>query len=169
MSEGRKCAFIHRQISQGILSNKEHRERGKYMQSWMSRTQEDILQRATRTWVKAFTFFKICTYEYLLNFHVFFVIIFFIVSRMIVFYCPRSQDIPKRKRYVQLVDNVQENGGTVKIFSSLHVSGERKFSDITVKIFSSPHVSSERKLSDVATCKIFWSLHVSGECKFSWM
>lgn len=32
-----------------------------------------------------------------------------------------------RKEYVQLVDSVREYGGDVKIFSSLHVSGERKY------------------------------------------
>ncbi|XP_076452895.1 protein pelota-like [Babylonia areolata] len=37
----------------------------------------------------------------------------------------RSQDIQQRKRYVNLVDSVRENGGDVKIFSSLHVSGEQ--------------------------------------------
>ncbi|KAK6625407.1 hypothetical protein RUM43_005704 [Polyplax serrata] len=37
----------------------------------------------------------------------------------------RIQDVAKRKRYVQLVDNVRESGGDVKIFSSLHVSGEQ--------------------------------------------
>ncbi|ESP05086.1 hypothetical protein LOTGIDRAFT_208023 [Lottia gigantea] len=37
----------------------------------------------------------------------------------------RSNDIKKRKRYVKLVDLVRDNGGDVKIFSSLHVSGEQ--------------------------------------------
>ncbi|XP_042202483.1 protein pelota homolog [Callorhinchus milii] len=37
----------------------------------------------------------------------------------------RSQDIAKRSRYVRLVDSVRENGGIVRIFSSLHVSGEQ--------------------------------------------
>lgn len=37
----------------------------------------------------------------------------------------RSQDVQQRKRYVALVDSVKENGGEVKIFSSLHVSGEQ--------------------------------------------
>uniref|UniRef100_A0A671PUI9 Protein pelota homolog n=1 Tax=Sinocyclocheilus anshuiensis TaxID=1608454 RepID=A0A671PUI9_9TELE len=37
----------------------------------------------------------------------------------------RHQDIATRSRYVQLVDNVKENGGNVRIFSSLHVSGEQ--------------------------------------------
>uniref|UniRef100_A0A671YMZ5 Protein pelota homolog n=1 Tax=Sparus aurata TaxID=8175 RepID=A0A671YMZ5_SPAAU len=38
----------------------------------------------------------------------------------------RHQDVPTRSRYVRLVDNVRDNGGNVRIFSSLHVSGERK-------------------------------------------
>ena len=37
----------------------------------------------------------------------------------------RSQDIPKRKRFVKLVDDVREVGGDVRIFSSMHVSGEQ--------------------------------------------
>uniref|UniRef100_A0A3P9AM50 Protein pelota homolog n=1 Tax=Esox lucius TaxID=8010 RepID=A0A3P9AM50_ESOLU len=35
------------------------------------------------------------------------------------------QDVATRSRYVRLVDNVRDNGGTVRIFSSLHVSGEQ--------------------------------------------
>lgn len=38
----------------------------------------------------------------------------------------RCQDIALRKEYVELVENVKDSGGDVKIFSSLHVSGERK-------------------------------------------
>jgi len=37
----------------------------------------------------------------------------------------RCQNFNERKRYVALVDNVREFGGEVKIFSSLHVSGEQ--------------------------------------------
>ncbi|XP_035436359.2 protein pelota [Spodoptera frugiperda] len=37
----------------------------------------------------------------------------------------RCQDIQQRKEYVALVDSVRENGGEVKIFSSMHVSGEQ--------------------------------------------
>nr|ACM09723.1 pelota homolog [Salmo salar] len=37
----------------------------------------------------------------------------------------RHQDVTTRSRYVRLVDNVRDNGGTVRIFSSLHVSGEQ--------------------------------------------
>ncbi|VDQ15331.1 unnamed protein product [Trichobilharzia regenti] len=39
----------------------------------------------------------------------------------------RSRNLEERKRYVELVDQVKENQGTVRIFSSLHISGERKF------------------------------------------
>jgi len=37
----------------------------------------------------------------------------------------RSSDIITRKRYVSLVESVKDNAGEVKIFSSLHVSGEQ--------------------------------------------
>ncbi|XP_065663237.1 protein pelota isoform X2 [Hydra vulgaris] len=37
----------------------------------------------------------------------------------------RSHDLTTRKRYVQLVENVTNNNGEVKIFSSLHISGEQ--------------------------------------------
>lgn len=37
----------------------------------------------------------------------------------------RSQDIAQRKKHVELIDKVRESGGDVKIFSSLHVSGEQ--------------------------------------------
>ena len=33
----------------------------------------------------------------------------------------------ERKKYVALVDSVRQNGGAVYIFSSLHVTGERKY------------------------------------------
>ncbi|CAH8837579.1 unnamed protein product [Trichobilharzia szidati] len=36
----------------------------------------------------------------------------------------RSRNLEERKRYVELVDQVKENQGTVRIFSSLHISGE---------------------------------------------
>ena len=38
----------------------------------------------------------------------------------------RSKELSERKRYVSIVDKVRENNGQVRIFSSLHVSGERK-------------------------------------------
>lgn len=37
----------------------------------------------------------------------------------------RCQDVATRKEYVQLVDSVRDSGGEVKIFSSMHVSGEQ--------------------------------------------
>ncbi|XP_005872688.2 PREDICTED: LOW QUALITY PROTEIN: protein pelota homolog [Myotis brandtii] len=37
----------------------------------------------------------------------------------------RHQEVATRSRYVRLVDSVKENAGTVRIFSSLHVSGEQ--------------------------------------------
>ena len=37
----------------------------------------------------------------------------------------RSADIPTRRRYVALVETAQENGADLRIFSSLHSSGER--------------------------------------------
>jgi len=39
----------------------------------------------------------------------------------------RANDVPTRKIYVDLVDSVRDNGGEVRIFSSLHPSGERKY------------------------------------------
>ncbi|RHY91598.1 hypothetical protein DYB31_016717, partial [Aphanomyces astaci] len=37
----------------------------------------------------------------------------------------RSQDVQTRRKYVTLVEKVRENGGVVRVFSSLHVSGEK--------------------------------------------
>jgi len=37
----------------------------------------------------------------------------------------RSQNVNERKTYVDLVESVRDNAGTVRIFSSLHVSGEQ--------------------------------------------
>jgi hypothetical protein len=37
----------------------------------------------------------------------------------------RSQEITTRKKYVDLVEQVRENGGNVRVFSSLHVSGDK--------------------------------------------
>lgn len=39
--------------------------------------------------------------------------------------CTRCKDVALRKEYVKLVDSVRESGGEVKIFSSMHISGER--------------------------------------------
>ena len=37
----------------------------------------------------------------------------------------RAQDVSQRKKFVRMVDEVKEFGGEVKIFSSMHVSGEQ--------------------------------------------
>lgn len=37
-------------------------------------------------------------------------------------------DVKQRKEYVELVENVRESGGEVKIFSSMHISGQRESS-----------------------------------------
>jgi len=38
-----------------------------------------------------------------------------------------AKDVATRQRYVRLVDGVREGAGVVRIFSSLHVSGEREW------------------------------------------
>uniref|UniRef100_A0A674P927 Protein pelota homolog n=1 Tax=Takifugu rubripes TaxID=31033 RepID=A0A674P927_TAKRU len=47
------------------------------------------------------------------------------IHASLLFCAARHQDVPTRSRYVRLVDNVRDNGGNVRIFSSLHVSGEQ--------------------------------------------
>lgn len=37
----------------------------------------------------------------------------------------RHQDLATRRKYVDLVESVRANGGVVRLFSSLHVSGEK--------------------------------------------
>ena len=37
----------------------------------------------------------------------------------------RAKDVRTRQQYVDLVHSVRDNGGDVKIFSSMHVSGQR--------------------------------------------
>lgn len=37
----------------------------------------------------------------------------------------RSADVPTRRKYIELVERVQAQGGTVQVFSTLHVSGEQ--------------------------------------------
>lgn len=38
----------------------------------------------------------------------------------------RCHDVNIRKEYVKLVEDVRDAGGEVKIFSSMHISGQRK-------------------------------------------
>ena len=45
----------------------------------------------------------------------------------ISFFVDRNQDPVQRKEYVKMHDDVVDAGGDVKIFSSMHVSGERKY------------------------------------------
>ena len=44
----------------------------------------------------------------------------------------RNTDIRTRKKYVNLVESVKKSGGTVHIFSSMHVSGDREYPAIIV-------------------------------------
>ena len=37
----------------------------------------------------------------------------------------RHEDVPTRIKYVNLVEAVRENGGVVRVFSTMHVSGEK--------------------------------------------
>ena len=37
----------------------------------------------------------------------------------------RNSDIARRQKFVELVNSVKDSGGTVHVFSSLHVSGEQ--------------------------------------------
>lgn len=39
----------------------------------------------------------------------------------------RNSDITTRQKFVKLVNSVKDSGGSVHVFSSMHVSGERKF------------------------------------------
>lgn len=58
----------------------------------------------------------------------------------------RSTDLPTRKRYVKLVESVKENGGDVRVFSSLHVSGEQlgQLSGVAAMLrFPMPDISNE--------------------------
>jgi len=63
----------------------------------------------------------------------------------------RSADVPTRKIYVNLTESVKENGGEIRIFSSLHVSGEQlaKLSGIAAILrFPLPDLEDEESESD---------------------
>lgn len=47
----------------------------------------------------------------------------------------RCNDVNLRKEYVKLVEDVRDAGGEVKIFSSMHISGQRKCSTIFERTF----------------------------------
>lgn len=55
---------------------------------------------------------------------------------LFVFSFNRNQDPIQRKEYVKMHDDVVDAGGDVKIFSSMHVSGERKYWDRVSKLLS---------------------------------
>jgi protein pelota len=63
----------------------------------------------------------------------------------------RSQEILERKKYVNIVDRVKENNGQVRIFSSLHVSGEQllQLTGIAAILrFPMPELEEDLPLSD---------------------
>ncbi|KXJ21899.1 protein pelota homolog [Exaiptasia diaphana] len=63
----------------------------------------------------------------------------------------RSADLATRKRYVNLVESVKDNGGEVKIFSSLHVSGEQlgQLSGVAALLrFPMPDLADEEEEDD---------------------
>jgi len=45
-----------------------------------------------------------------------------------------AKDVATRQRYVRLVDGVREAAGIVRIFSSLHVSGERECNNCSLSV-----------------------------------
>ncbi|XP_074634988.1 protein pelota homolog isoform X3 [Acropora palmata] len=58
----------------------------------------------------------------------------------------RSTDLPTRKKYVKLVESIKDNGGDVRVFSSLHVSGEQlgQLSGVAAILrFPMPEIDSE--------------------------
>ena len=74
------------------------------------------------------------------------------VTAYILFFCMfRSSDLKERKRYVKLVDTVRETAGDVRIFSSLHVSGERMYFNIYTFLI---HKNYLTKLTPSTECKI---------------
>lgn len=60
----------------------------------------------------------------------------------------RCQDPLKRKQYVALVDSVKQNAGDVKIFSSLHISGERRWrlNSIILRAYNCNFLSRTRSI-----------------------
>lgn len=54
-----------------------------------------------------------------------------IYKDLLLFFHYSNQDIPQRKEYVKMVDDTRAAGGEARIFSSMHVSGERKYFEDT--------------------------------------
>lgn len=73
-------------------------------------------------WTLFYLFFKSSTIDNVFwpTFTRFFILYFFLSTF-------RCQNVALRKEYVHLVESVRENGGEAKIFSSMHMSGERKY------------------------------------------
>jgi len=64
----------------------------------------------------------------------------------------RAADVAKRKMYCDLCENVKDCGGTVKVFSSLHPSGEQlqKISGVAAILRFPLHVPDEEKLDEAS-------------------
>ncbi|XP_067009292.2 protein pelota [Anabrus simplex] len=63
----------------------------------------------------------------------------------------RVQDVELRKKYVSLAESVKELGGTVKLFSSMHISGEQlnQLSGIAAILrFALPELEDESDVED---------------------
>lgn len=63
----------------------------------------------------------------------------------------RATDLATRKRYVKLVESVKDNGGDVRVFSSLHVSGEQlgQLTGVAAILrFPMPDISDDEEDSD---------------------
>lgn len=54
------------------------------------------------------------------------VVYFLLKVHLYNFLFSRNSDIATRQKYVKFVESVKDSGGTVHIFSSMHVSGERE-------------------------------------------
>jgi protein pelota len=55
----------------------------------------------------------------------------------------RSADIATRRKYIALVEEVKKTGGKVYIFSSLHVSGERKLLAVSTAFVHNNKLTTE--------------------------
>lgn len=51
-----------------------------------------------------------------------------------IFLMDRNADVVARQKYANLVKSVKDSGGTVHIFSSLHVSGEREYFTLFIQM-----------------------------------
>ena len=69
----------------------------------------------------------------------------------------RANDPKQRKRFVEMVEAVREKGGEVLIFSSMHESGERKWTDFygLVSPMTSCFPSELNQMSGIAAILTF--------------